>query len=103
MSDPRIYGFPPVQFQDLSGSGRSAKANEEQGKSFVDSLVDGINKVEKTQQDADQAVTDLATGRRKTLHETMIAMEKADISFRMLMAVRNKLLAAYQEIARMSF
>ncbi len=101
MSDPRIYGFPPVHLQDLSPQrGKSAR---EQGKSFVDSLVNGINQVEKQEEKADQAVADLATGRRKTLHETMIAMEKADISFRMLMAVRNKLLAAYQEISRMNF
>ena len=44
-----------------------------------------------------------ATGRRKTLHETMIQVEEAQIAFNMLMAVRRKLVDAYQEIMRMRF
>jgi len=43
----------------------------------------------------------LIAGESKNLHETMIAMEKADISFRLMMGVRNKIIEAYQEIMRM--
>jgi len=39
----------------------------------------------------------------KDIHEAMIDIEKANISFRLMMQVRNKLLSAYEEIMRMQF
>jgi len=39
---------------------------------------------------------------RGSIHEVIIAMEKADISFRTMLQVRNKVLDAYQEIMRMT-
>ena len=53
------------------------------------------------QQKADAAITALATGDKVSLHDTMIAMEQADVSFRLMMQVRNKIVEAYQEILRM--
>jgi len=70
---------------------------------FAKSLTGAVAKVNQDHQDANQAIQDLATGRRKTLHETMIQVEKAEISFRLLMAVRGKLVNAYQEVMRMHF
>jgi flagellar hook-basal body complex protein FliE len=52
--------------------------------------------------DADQAVRDLATGKNQDIHNTMIAMKKAEISFELVMQIRNKLMSAYDEIRRMS-
>jgi len=37
------------------------------------------------------------------VHSAMIAVEKADLSFQMMLQVRNKIVAAYQEISRMNF
>ena len=51
---------------------------------------------------ADQAIDDMATGRNQDIHNTMIAMQKAEISFELVMQIRNKLMAAYDEIRRMS-
>ena len=70
---------------------------------FAQVIGDAVAEVEGDEAKANNAVTDLAVGRRKTLHETMIAVEKADISFRMLLAVRNKVVSAYQEVMRMHF
>jgi flagellar hook-basal body complex protein FliE len=53
--------------------------------------------------EADQMARELAVGKRQDLHEVMIAGQKADLSFRFLMQIRNKLLDAYQEVMRMSF
>ena len=50
---------------------------------------------------ADQAVLDANTGENMNLHEMMIAMEKADISLRFMVQVRNKAVDAYNEIMRM--
>ena len=51
---------------------------------------------------ADQAINDLATGKNQDIHNTMIAMKKAEISFELMMQIRNKLMSAYDEIRRMS-
>jgi flagellar hook-basal body complex protein FliE len=41
------------------------------------------------------------TGESQDLHKTVIAMQNADLSFQMMMQVRNKIIQAYQEIIRM--
>ncbi len=71
-------------------------------KGFGDVLKESLNEVNKMQLDADKSIEDLATGRSKNIHETMISMSKADIAFRMTMQVRNKVMEAYQEVMRMS-
>lgn len=50
---------------------------------------------------ADSLVEGLVEGRHANIHETMIAMEEANISFRLLTRVQNKVVSAYQEIMRM--
>ena len=53
------------------------------------------------QERADNEIQALAVGKNGDLHKTMIAMEEADVSFQLLMQIRNKIVAAYQEIMRM--
>ncbi|MBF0528582.1 MAG: flagellar hook-basal body complex protein FliE [Deltaproteobacteria bacterium] len=69
---------------------------------FKDALNEAIDKVNTLQVQAHGAMEDLSTGKTADFHETMIAMQKADVSFKMLMQVRNKVMSAYQEIMRMS-
>lgn len=68
---------------------------------FADSLQSAISEVNKAQVEADRAVEQLHTGEAKNLHEVMISMEKADISLRLMVQMRNKAVEAYQEIMRM--
>ena len=70
-------------------------------KAFGLALLRSINDVNQRHQEAEQAVEALSTGQNRDLHQTMIALEKADVSFRLLMQVRNKIISAYQEIMRM--
>jgi flagellar hook-basal body complex protein FliE len=60
-----------------------------------------IDKVNSSQMSSDKAIQQLVTGETKSLHEVMIAMEKASISFQFVSQVRNKAVEAYQEIMRM--
>ena len=60
-----------------------------------------VGKVSDLQNTADKSIQSLATGQSKGLHEVMLAVEKASISFQMLTQVRNKAVEAYQEIMRM--
>jgi flagellar hook-basal body complex protein FliE len=50
---------------------------------------------------ASEAVAGLATGAGVPLHQAMIAMEEASVSFQLMVEVRNKLLESYQELMRM--
>jgi flagellar hook-basal body complex protein FliE len=68
---------------------------------FGNLLQDMVGKVSELQNNADQSIQSLATGQGKGLHEVMLAVEKASISFQMLTQVRNKAVEAYQEIMRM--
>lgn len=76
-------------------------ASEPAAQSFGEMLAKGMEKVNDVQNQADQAVKELIAGRDKNIHETMLMMEKADMSFRLLMQVRNKVLDAYREVMRM--
>ena len=68
---------------------------------FSDMLADAVSQTNEAQLDADKAAVALQTGKAENLHEVMLSMEKADISMRLLVQMRNKALDAYQEIMRM--
>jgi flagellar hook-basal body complex protein FliE len=69
--------------------------------SFGEVLKDSLAQVDQLQHEADHAIRDLAAGGTTTLHDTMLALEKAELSFRLMMQVRNKIVEAYQEVLRM--
>ena len=69
--------------------------------SFGDILQSMVTDANAQQQNADQAIQHLHAGGEKNLHEAMLSMEKADISLRYMIQVRNKAIEAYQEIMRM--
>ena len=72
------------------------------GDGFADMLKSAIHKVNDTQQTASQMKQAFETGdSTATLAEVMIASQKADLSFRAMTEVRNKLVTAYQEIMNM--
>jgi len=69
--------------------------------SFGQVLTQSLNDVNKLQKEADQAIDALASGQQQDIHNTMIAMEKADVAFRLIMEIRNKVISAYETIMRM--
>ena len=70
------------------------------GKSFGETLSESIAQVNELQKAAETAAQDLAVGKSKDIAQTLIAIEKASISFQLMMQVRNKLVEAYQEVMR---
>lgn len=68
---------------------------------FAKALGEALDSVSRSQAEADLAVEQLQTGESRNLHEIMIAMEKADISLKLAVQMRNKVLEAYQEVMRM--
>jgi flagellar hook-basal body complex protein FliE len=69
--------------------------------SFSQYLRSCIEGVDRLQQEADKATGEIATGTAESVHQAMIAMEKADVSFRMMVEVRNRIVRAYEEILKM--
>ena len=70
------------------------------GPSFADTLAQSLDKVNTMQKQADVAIQDFVAGDTRNIHETMIAVGKADLAFRLTMQVRNKIVEAYQEVMR---
>ncbi len=68
------------------------------GASFADMLQEQLNTVNELQRDAKEAIEDLVAGRRVDVESVMIATQKADTAFRLLLQVRNKVMAAYDEL-----
>jgi flagellar hook-basal body complex protein FliE len=69
--------------------------------SFSRMLTGSMDRVNRLQIEADANIDNLANGKQTDIHQTMIAVEKASVSFDLLMQVRNKLIAAYEKIMRM--
>jgi len=72
--------------------------DETPAQSFKDVLLANLDEVNKAQQEATQAVEDLQTHKRSDLEGVIMATQKADNAFRMLQALRNKMVDAYDEI-----
>lgn len=68
---------------------------------FGNALEDAINKVDDAQKAADGQITAFVSGEQENLHEVMIAMNEAKLSFQLMTEVRNKMLETYQELMRM--
>ena len=90
----RIEQITVPSATDVSSSRRS---NE----SFLEVLKDSVKKVNELQKQADVAIDDLIVGNSKDIAQTVIMMEKAEIAFRLMTQVRNKIVQAYEEIMRM--
>ena len=69
--------------------------------SFKDVLVEAVGEVQRLQNEADTTIKKLIAGEIKDVTETMVAVEKADVAFKTMMTVRNKMVSAYEEIMRM--
>lgn len=76
-------------------------ANSTSGQSFGQMLSDALENVNDLQKKADQASTDLATGRIEDISQVVIAAEKASVALQLTVQVRNKMLESYQEMMRM--
>ena len=77
------------------------KTEKQNGVSFKETVSNFVNEVNDLQIKAGESVENFATGKVENVHEVMIAMSKAEISFKFMMETRNKLIDAYKEIIRM--
>ena len=84
--------------QIASGGSAPGKVGGSTGASFADSLKGSIDEVNRLQQDASKAIEDAITGKSENVTGVMTAVEKSDLAFKTLLAIRSKLMDAYEEI-----
>lgn len=70
-------------------------------KTFGDFLSNSINEVNKLQNQANESIQKLVTGENKNIHETMLRVEQAEIAFKTMNQIRQKVLDAYREVMKM--
>jgi flagellar hook-basal body complex protein FliE len=70
---------------------------------FAGALGTAIQQVNSLQTTAEQKVTDLIAGNGQDIHAATLSVEKASLAFDLMLQVRNKVVSAYQEIARLQF
>lgn len=98
MTDVSIYGgINPAGIT----SGKSDGEKQAGGGSFRSVLKDAISDINKLQNDADKSIAKVQLEDAGSIHEAMIALEKAGISFQVMMQVRNKIMDAYKEVMSM--
>ena len=95
-----ISGFQSIPSTITSGT---TSSQTQGGESFLDTLQSAMGGVEQAQNEAQQSVTSMLKGDGEEVHKTMIAVEKADLSFQLMMEVRNKIISAYQDVSKMAF
>ena len=98
MSDIPVINGSMTTLSTISREPRAASAGKE---SFGDYLKNMIAEVNTQQHEADRAISNVELGNTSSIHDAMIALEKANISFRTMLQMRNKVVEAYQEIMRM--
>jgi flagellar hook-basal body complex protein FliE len=70
---------------------------------FANTLRSAMGEMGELQSQAESKVAGVLEGNGADVHTALIAVEKADLSFQLMMQVRNKIVSAYQEISRMQF
>ena len=96
----QLSPLSPVSGTSKSGLG-SATGGADGDLAFGDLLKQALQEVNQASAQAEDEARNLMTGESADMHTAMLAVQKADLSFQMMMAVRSKLIDAYREVMRM--
>ncbi len=95
----KAVGIPEIQLDQSP----AAKIKREGGESFQKVLESALDQMNEVNLKADQAIEKLATGEIQDVHQVMLAVEKANLTFTTMMQIRNKLIEAYNQVLQMRF
>lgn len=103
MDPVELNGIRPFQEVKLSPERleMGSRPSGESGESFADMLTRAVGNVDETMKESDQNVQNFIAGNTDNVHDVMISMQRAQLSFQMMVEVRNKAIEAYHEISRM--
>ena len=98
MAIPPVMPFAPAPATAVGAKPPVPAAGNGQFSQVISQLVGDAN----TQQlQSNEAIEQFASGRSDNIHEVVLAAAKADLSFRLVLEIRNRLIESYQEIMRM--
>ena len=96
-------GITPGSFSPQLGTMLPGQSGEANKTPFADLLSEAVGQVDQLDKKARSSVEGLISGQGVDVHEAMIATEKAEMGFELMLSVRNKALAAYQQVIGMQF
>jgi flagellar hook-basal body complex protein FliE len=99
--DPLLNLSQLTQIKPFGQNEAPSVPNNQDGPSFSDLLKRALQEVNTDEQVATQEARNLMTGQGTDMHSAILAVQKADVSFNTMMAVRSKLIDAYREVMRM--
>lgn len=79
----------------------SIGADRSSGPSFTDAVRDAVDALDGQQKGVEREIARAVTGESPDLHQTIISLQTADLTFQFALQVRNKLIGAYEEVMRM--
>lgn len=100
MAIPEVSGLGIPQDVELSPRHYEISAGDVDN-SFGDMLTDAIQSVDDSMKTSEASVQDFVAGKTDNIHDVMITMQQAQLSFQMMVEVRNKMVETYQELSRM--
>jgi flagellar hook-basal body complex protein FliE len=101
MSNVNLSAIPNAYVPDTSSL--NAEMGDGGGVNFGDVLKNAVHSVNSLNDNAASQVNNILQGGGSDMNSVMIAVEKADVSFQLMMQVRNKIVSAYQDIEKMQF
>lgn len=96
---PGIGPLPPGPLTALP----TGPARQQDGEGFGGVLRNALAQVDELNTGAEQQIGNMLNGGNSDLSSVMVAVEKADVAFQLMMQVRNKIVSAYQDVERMQF
>ncbi len=99
----QIAGYPSGVRPTMEGQSSLTATSSDSASGFGAELKAELHNVDHLQKQAETAMQDGAVHGANHIHESMIKLEEADISLRLLVKVRDKAMNAYQEVMRMQF
>ena len=102
MSTP-IQGLGQRAYELGNATSGSPTGEASAGSEFMNTLRNAMGEVSQLQNEADAKVSQLLTGNGQDVHSAMIAVEKANLAFEMMVQVRNKIVQAYQQVSGIPF
>jgi flagellar hook-basal body complex protein FliE len=100
MIDPRMTAINQMRDVQTTNDVSAPAKDASSGVSFNDTLKQYISDANDLQIKADRDIQRMIAGEDIDAHEVMTAIEKANMSFEMVMEIRNKMLEAYREVMK---
>ena len=98
VSGPQVTQPKPAA--DLEGAQKAGSADDKKA-NFANAIKNYVSKVDDLQQTSNMSIKDLLSGKNEDVNTVVSQVAKADMSFKLLVGVRNKLIEAYKQTMNM--